>query len=396
MTKLNEVQIKLTEQLLIVIAKKEMNVTYKELANRISPPIHWRNVGYNIGEISKLCRELNLPLLSVKVVNANSDQAGEGFYALYKELYGHTEQMTEKELFKREMKCVRECEEWGKLAKHLDLEIEGIGNYDSINSKQIRKLPIKSYSWTILSDKVFVKRVDKSVFKHNGSGIPKDIRTFFSLEKIKDDERIQIRLKYKNIIYTGRFEIDKIDEPRTRIFWETSLTKQLITSLPNWESIIENEISTPILRLEREENQAQLYDVELIIPENINEDSAIEEIYDSGQFAIREGNAKFHYVKTYERNPESRIKAIEFHGTKCVCCGFDFSEQYGKHGEGYIEIHHLKPLSNLGKEVIVNPETDLVPVCANCHRMIHRRKDHVLSIEELTGMIKKANISDIH
>jgi 5-methylcytosine-specific restriction protein A len=42
--------------------------------------------------------------------------------------------------------------------------------------------------------------------------------------------------------------------------------------------------------------------------------------------------------------------------------------------------------------VEINPETDLIPVCANCHRMIHRRHDEVLSIEELKAIIAKAQL----
>lgn len=44
------------------------------------------------------------------------------------------------------------------------------------------------------------------------------------------------------------------------------------------------------------------------------------------------------------------------------------------------------------EEVEINPETDLVPVCANCHRMIHRRKDDVLTIEELKSIVEQRKI----
>lgn len=57
--------------------------------------------------------------------------------------------------------------------------------------------------------------------------------------------------------------------------------------------------------------------------------------------------------------------------------------------ENYIEIHHTKPLSSIKEEVIVNPDTDLVPLCSNCHRMVHRRKE-VLTINEFKMLIKQA------
>ena len=57
-------------------------------------------------------------------------------------------------------------------------------------------------------------------------------------------------------------------------------------------------------------------------------------------------------------------------------------------GKGYIEVHHIKPLSNLDEVVIVNPETDLICVCANCHRMLHRFKNYIVLPEELQQMIE--------
>ena len=41
-------------------------------------------------------------------------------------------------------------------------------------------------------------------------------------------------------------------------------------------------------------------------------------------------------------------------------------------GEGFIEIHHLKPMFSIKREIKVNPQKDLVPLCSNCHKMIHR------------------------
>ncbi|MGO0883781.1 HNH endonuclease [Clostridioides difficile] len=102
----------------------------------------------------------------------------------------------------------------------------------------------------------------------------------------------------------------------------------------------------------------------------------------------KEGKVKYVYGKQYERNPKNRIEAIKYHSTKCVVCGFDFEKIYGNRGKGYIEIHHIRPLSSVGKESNINPKTDLVPICSNCHRMIHRKKDNVLSIDDLKKIIK--------
>jgi len=83
----------------------------------------------------------------------------------------------------------------------------------------------------------------------------------------------------------------------------------------------------------------------------------------------------------------NRNKCIEIHGLRCKACDFDFLETYGDVGKGFIEVHHKKPLFSLDEEVNVNAETDLVPVCANCHRMIHRKKNAILTVEELRALL---------
>lgn len=95
----------------------------------------------------------------------------------------------------------------------------------------------------------------------------------------------------------------------------------------------------------------------------------------------KEGARETYLVNKYERNPKNRQMAIKIHGLSCYACGFNFKEVYGEHGKGFIEIHHIKPLSTLEKSVEINPKIDLVPLCANCHRMVHRIKDDCLSIE---------------
>lgn len=105
--------------------------------------------------------------------------------------------------------------------------------------------------------------------------------------------------------------------------------------------------------------------------------------------SMTEGKEKIVTQTRIERNFKLRDMAIKFHGTKCIVCGFTFAEKYGNFGKGYIEIHHLKPVSKYkGKgEVIVDPKTDLKPLCSNCHRMIHRSAD-MMSIKQLRSIIK--------
>lgn len=91
-------------------------------------------------------------------------------------------------------------------------------------------------------------------------------------------------------------------------------------------------------------------------------------------------------VNRYERSPVNRAACISHYGTKCLACGLDFSEKYGSLGDGYIEVHHRVPVSEMGGAYRLNPVKDLVTVCANCHAMLHRAKPP-LRVEALAEII---------
>lgn len=101
---------------------------------------------------------------------------------------------------------------------------------------------------------------------------------------------------------------------------------------------------------------------------------------------VIEGKAKKVYSTLYERSSKLRQQALDIHGYSCSVCGFNFLKIYGEVGRGFIHIHHLKPLAQTGEQ-IVDPRTDLVPVCPNCHCMIHREKNKILTIEELKQLL---------
>ena len=98
-----------------------------------------------------------------------------------------------------------------------------------------------------------------------------------------------------------------------------------------------------------------------------------------------EGERK-HIVKETDvvrRNPQLRQQCIDRYGYQCQCCGMNFAELYGEElGANFIEVHHLRPISTYEKDGI--PENfleNLVPLCSNCHSMIHHIKnsEHPLS-----------------
>ena len=76
-------------------------------------------------------------------------------------------------------------------------------------------------------------------------------------------------------------------------------------------------------------------------------------------------------TNAYERNPRAREACLKEHGCSCVICGFNFENVYGVVAKGFIHVHHLVPLSEIGKAYEVDPIKDLRPVCPNCHAVIH-------------------------
>jgi len=70
----------------------------------------------------------------------------------------------------------------------------------------------------------------------------------------------------------------------------------------------------------------------------------------------------------------------------CQVCGFSFLDKYGELGAGFIEAHHLFPISQLTETTETKIE-DLALVCSNCHRMLHRRRPW-LSLDELKTILQ--------
>jgi predicted HNH restriction endonuclease len=92
----------------------------------------------------------------------------------------------------------------------------------------------------------------------------------------------------------------------------------------------------------------------------------------------------------YERNIKARKKCIEHFGCVCKICGFNFYEVYGEIGKEYIEVHHLIPIHHKNSEYCVNPLVELIPVCSNCHSIIHR-KNPPFNEDEMASIIVTKN-----
>ena len=239
----------------------------------------------------------------------------------------------------------------------------------------------KFYSWEILNNKIALKQCDKPLFEYAESGIPIQVRDFFEITSLKQGEMTKVELLYNEQIYEANFVAAKDGNiGRTKIRWKNDLSEKLIEQL-------ENDRQNTLLKFEKINSRKYKLDLIYINEESIKDDidNDLETIVIEEHF---DGHEKLIYTTKYERNLHNRLNAIKIHGVTCQICGFNFEEKYGEHGKDFIEVHHLKPLHALEEEMVINPETDLICVCANCHRMIHRNKRNILSVDEMKKIIK--------
>ena len=112
---------------------------------------------------------------------------------------------------------------------------------------------------------------------------------------------------------------------------------------------------------------------------------------------VREGGSDVQRLEIYERSRRLRDYAIQQKikedNLKCEACGFNFEEVYGDLGRGFIEVHHKVPIfCHRGQSVesrITEAIKDVAMLCANCHRMIHRSRDTIMSVSQLRSLLGK-------
>ena len=127
-----------------------------------------------------------------------------------------------------------------------------------------------------------------------------------------------------------------------------------------------------------------------------NQDKRIETFDEN--VIIEEGVKKLRESELYQRSKYLRDYALDYFanndGLDCKCCTFNFSDFYGSDiGNGFIEIHHVKPVFKYGNDDLIKTikaaVNNLMPVCSNCHRMIHRNWSKPLEIQVLIDGINE-------
>ena len=109
------------------------------------------------------------------------------------------------------------------------------------------------------------------------------------------------------------------------------------------------------------------------------------------EFKHREGRVSQVLQTRYERNPVNRELCLSTNGYTCKICGFDFEKVYGAIGHNYIHVHHIEMVSSFGGEYYLDPVKDMIPVCPNCHAMLHTEIPPILP-EKLKEIIKEQKL----
>jgi len=248
-------------------------------------------------------------------------------------------------------------ENWEQILRNVDDFCEGIKFEDSYTHKHFGKF----YNWYYFPNEdrfapnKFIGYQDTTLDNYNGSGqggmAKKALKGFFNEAKGKDFERLANKLE-----------------------------------------LFAKSIGCSISKATYDKKDGGIF-----VPKEkyLNQEATLNDSFQSENDVMiveKEGRKYYGYSSHYERSPKLRRIAVEAKGLKCAVCGFDFEAKYGNRGRGYIEVHHVFPLSEYNSEKEVNPLTDLEVLCSNCHRMIHRLKNKVLTIKELKELVKSSSI----
>lgn len=106
-----------------------------------------------------------------------------------------------------------------------------------------------------------------------------------------------------------------------------------------------------------------------------------------------EGDVQKVEANRYERNPLNRKLCLLAKGYDCGICGMNFEKLYGEIGHHFIHVHHIVPVSKVGSGYVIDPIKDLIPVCPNCHAMLHR-SDPPLHPDQLISIIQNDKRND--
>lgn len=235
------------------------------------------------------------------------------------------------------------------------------------------------HSFEIINDNIIIKRIDKSLLTYGEIRIPNYLRDFFHFHEMEKHDRWDIKITYNKMDFIGVLYLDDYKRLRGKLRWGKDLTRELsnATSKYVFESYgyeIKDE-STPLLRLQKIDRQT--FHADVIFPEDVERDAR--------EYMLHADKFIYGVKARFETDPEIRLKVLKQQGMSCGICGFNYENYYGDAGRGYIQIHQI--IEDELKMDEFDVDHDFIPICENCHGIIHRNKDNNLSVSELKQII---------
>ena len=316
-----------------------------------------------LGNVAILCNELGLPLLSVRVQykNDKTNKTASGFYDIACELKPYYKTMNPNEVRNKELQLTRECKNWEPLLNYLD------GKDINIIPEPQKTLTVAEQIEQYVSNIISQYGLGQTINSHDminelvrkygtnpNSILPADY-CYNRISKGIDEDSIT----YFEFVKSGQYKVWGKDYP---------YNGEIIANPADGVEHVEGYC----INGKRYRGKLPVYP---------------DELHDESQ-DYREGKKTAVLINVHERNPVARQACIRKYGAKCFICDFDFGKYYGPDCEGLIHVHHLVMISESNGEYKVNPETDLRPVCPNCHMVLHSKKDGY-TIDEVKAMIER-------
>lgn len=182
-----------------------------------------------------------------------------------------------------------------------------------------------------------------------------------------EKEKIEVFLKYVDIMRRQNAKVEmsinqnlcaQIDESIWKYAWKNLRIRISVIPEKDDENYLEKRIFV---------DWAEYVMGMMLSLLNIEKLETVEKLY-------LEGGYTQVLTNKYERNPVNRQLCLLANGYVCKICGFDFEKQYGEIGYKFIHVHHIEKVSAHDAAYYINPEEDLIPVCPNCHAMLHREE----------------------
>ncbi|MEO7298252.1 MAG: hypothetical protein ABI042_06700 [Verrucomicrobiota bacterium] len=209
------------------------------------------------------------------------------------------------------------------------------------------------------------------------------------LEKCRATAKANGRIDFNLVVYRTKTNSERDHyvipfSQVTDLFVEESLTHSKANGSIRWNSTLKEGV-LHVSHTGKYCDVSRFHQKPLISELSSSQSLLAEEVLEDEVFT--EGSVVRVSVNRYERDLVARRRCIELFGPICSACGFNFTAVYGSNMEGFIHVHHLTPLHQAGKDYVVNPHTDLVPVCPNCHAVIHSKRPP-FTISEVKQLIQ--------